>query len=68
MYHAMETGVTTVGTFVTHNIPETYMHTYRILQSLHVESVDNVMYKDTVAGITTGDWRVCSHFISDSRE
>ena len=64
MYHAMERGVTTVGTSVTHNIPETYIHMYRILQLLHVESVDNVMYKDTVAGITTGDWRACSHFIS----
>ena len=32
------------------------MHTYRIVQHLHV---DTIMYKDTVAGIATG---ISSHF------
>ena len=49
----MERGVTTVGTFATHNVPETHMHMYRIIQHLHV---DTIMYKDTDAGITTRDW------------
>ena len=61
----MERGVTSVGTFATHNIPETHMHTYRIVQHLHV---DTIMYKDTVAGIATRDWTagiatgISSHF------